>query len=328
MDTSNTASPVGAGAVPLPKWIGRFPFPPEEKRFTIIHRHDEISGFYGFEGHAVLVRRFLSLDQFSISEWTLTQGNFYEPAGLHNFGDELYYFVEGDPVAFAPATGETYQLHAGDALYIPQGTRHQIFGFNGKQIVAISIVAPRVWAIEDNMGTMIPPVAAPRFYRGGEVLPQEAASPAAQREEMSEARGRPSIDSLGCWPLEGKAARAARKIVPVRAGDQLPLIHGKAKHVLVSFIVSNDYMHVALLQIPVGGMSESETHESDEFVYALEGDLVMQVEEPGADPRNAAGTCHKLFQGEKCFLPARIPHKYFNYTTQPVRAMLILGPRL
>ena len=159
---------LGVQLVPIPAWIGKFPFPPEEKRFIVIHKEDELSGFYGFEGHQVALRRFVSLDQFTVSQWTLSPGNYYEPAGQHNYGDEIYYFLEGDPVAFAPETGETYQLHAGDALYIPQGTRHQIFSFNDQKVVAISIVAPRIWAAEDKMGTVIPSVKKPKFYQAGE----------------------------------------------------------------------------------------------------------------------------------------------------------------
>ncbi len=158
----------GVQRVPIPAWIGNFPFPPEKKRFVVIHKEDELSGFYGFEGHQVALRRFVSLDQFTVSHWTLNPGNYYEPAGQHNYGDEIYYFLEGDPVAFAPETGETYQLHAKDALYIPQGTRHQIFSFNEKKVVAISIVAPRIWAAEDKMGTVIPSVKKPRFYKAWE----------------------------------------------------------------------------------------------------------------------------------------------------------------
>ena len=71
--------------VPIPAWIGKFPFRPEEKRFIVIRRGDELSGFYGFEGHQVALRRFVSLDQFTVSQWTLTPGNYYEPAGQHNY---------------------------------------------------------------------------------------------------------------------------------------------------------------------------------------------------------------------------------------------------
>ena len=138
----------------------------------------------------------------------------------------------------------------------------------------------------------------------------------------------PNIDSLGRFPLEGKKARRAKRIIPVRAGEQLPLIHGRERHVLFSFIVSNDYINVALLQMPVGAISEVETHQGDELLYALEGDLVVQLEEVGAGEGSAVSLCHHIFQGEKCFIPGGTPHKYFNFTTRPVKAFVVIGPGL
>ena len=145
---------------------------------------------------------------------------------------------------------------------------------------------------------------------------------------MNQVLNVPNINSLGRWPVEGKKARQAKRIIPVRAVEQLPLIHGKERHVLFSFVVSNDYVNVALLEVPVGGISESETHKGDELVYVLEGDLVVQLEETGQDQRTAVSSCHHIFQGEKCFIPGGIPHKYFNFTTKPIKAFLVIGPGL
>jgi mannose-6-phosphate isomerase-like protein (cupin superfamily) len=138
----------------------------------------------------------------------------------------------------------------------------------------------------------------------------------------------PNLDSLGSWPMEGKKARPAKKIIPVRAEDQLPLIHGRERHVLFSFIVSNDYINIALLQVPVGGISEAEVHKGDELLYALEGDLVVQLEETGEKKGSAVSLCHHIFEGEKCFIPAGTPHKYFNFTTKPIKAFVVIGPGL
>jgi len=138
----------------------------------------------------------------------------------------------------------------------------------------------------------------------------------------------PNLDSLGRWPMEGKKARQGKKIIPVRAEDQLPLIHGREKHVLFSFVVSNDYINIALLEVPVGGISEAETHKGDELLYALEGDLVVQLEETGEKKGSAVSLCHHIFQGEKCFIPGGTPHKYFNFTTTPIKAFVVIGPGL
>lgn len=149
----------------IPNWIEKHPFPPEKKRAVLITKNMEISTLYGFQGTQVKSQIFVSTDKITFSDWTLPPGAQIEPPGLHNHGDEIYYFLEGDPIAFNPEKGEVYQLHAGDALLIPQGTRHQIFNFTNKKIRALSVVAPRIWA-EDAVGTRIPTVKKPKFYKG------------------------------------------------------------------------------------------------------------------------------------------------------------------
>ena len=151
----------------IPKWIGNHPFSPEEKKPVVITKDMELSTLYGFQGTQVESQIFVSTDKVTFSDWTLPPGGIIEPPGLHNYGDEVYYFIEGDPVAFNPEKGEVYQLHTGDALLIPRGTRHQIYNFTEKKIRAISVVAPRIW-VEDSVGIKIPPVEKPKYYKGAQ----------------------------------------------------------------------------------------------------------------------------------------------------------------
>ena len=150
---------------PIPEWIGNYPFSPKDKKVAVITKEMELSTLYGFEGFQVESQIFVSTDKITFSDWTLPPGARIEPPGMHNYGDEVYYFLEGDPIAFNPEKGETYQLHAGDTLLIPQGTRHQIFNFTKKKIRALSVVAPKIWA-EDKTGTRIPLIKKPKFYKG------------------------------------------------------------------------------------------------------------------------------------------------------------------
>ena len=124
----------------IPKWIGNHPFSPEEKKPVVITKDMELSTLYGFQGTQVESQIFVSTDKITFSDWTLPPGARIEPPGLHNYGDEVYYFLEGDPVAFNPEKGEAYQLHAGDTLLIPQGTRHQIYNFTEKSVLTISCI--------------------------------------------------------------------------------------------------------------------------------------------------------------------------------------------
>lgn len=150
----------------VPDWMGNWPFKPgEEKIPIVITREKELSTLYGFEGHQVCSEIYVSTDNFCFNEWTLPAGHYYSPAGLHP-GDEVYYVTEGDPTAFNAESGEVFQLHKGDALLIPRGTRHQIANFTKKIVKVIATNAPKTW-VEGEGGTDISEVKAPRFYKGG-----------------------------------------------------------------------------------------------------------------------------------------------------------------
>jgi len=148
----------------VPDWIGRVPFSPEQKRTVVVTKSMEVSTLYGYVGHQVESQIFVSTDKITLSDWTLPPGSYYAPPGLHLHGDELYYIVKGNPTAFNPETGETLQLREGDTLLIPRGTRHQIFNFTEQTIHALSVAAPILWA-DDGMGTEIPDIKEPKFYR-------------------------------------------------------------------------------------------------------------------------------------------------------------------
>lgn len=139
----------------------------------------------------------------------------------------------------------------------------------------------------------------------------------------------PNVDTLGKWPISGDEARKAKRLIPIRSCEQLPLIHGQRDHVLFSFIVSNDYMNVGILQIPPGKYSEVERHEGDEALYLLEGDLVIRlVDEEQPTENQALFDGQHVCQGEKCLIPEGQRHQYINFTDKMVRAFIAIGPRL
>ena len=151
----------------MPEWMGNWPFREgETKRPIVITREKELSTLYGYEGRQVCSEIYVSTDAFCFNEWTLPPGHYYAPAGLHP-GDEVYYVTEGDPTAFNSELGEVFQLHKGDTLLIPLGTRHQIANFTGKIVKIIATNAPKTW-VEEEGGTKIPKVRQPKFYKGGE----------------------------------------------------------------------------------------------------------------------------------------------------------------
>ncbi len=310
-------------APPIPAWIGNTPFPPGEKRVCKITGDKHVSFLYGFETMQVENQVFASTEMITVAEWILPPGSHYEPAGLHLHGDECYYLIEGEAVGFNAETGETFSFEKGDALLIPQGTRHQIYNMTNRRIVTVTSVAPRLWA-DDGMGTIIPQVEAPRFYKGPEQPTYREAPRAYSLPGLKR-----SLDSLGSWPAPGPELRKLKQLVIIRPQEQLCLLHGKERHVLFSFIVSNDYMHLALLTVPVSGVSEFETHGGDEVIDVLEGELCVRIS-ASADERtdDAAYPHYRLNLREKMLIPAGTRHQYLNFTNDVVRAYVAVAPEL
>jgi mannose-6-phosphate isomerase-like protein (cupin superfamily) len=308
----------------VPAWIGNTPFSPSEKRPCRITEDMEVSFLYGFEGTQVENRVFASTDRVFVGEWTLPPGSHYEPAGYHLHGDECYYLLEGDALAFNAETGETFAFHAGDAMLIPRKTRHQIFNMSTQRVVAVSSVAPTIWA-PDGMGTIIPQVESPRFYKS----PGEPAHRGALKKAFVPERLKRSVDSLGSWPAPGPALRELKQLLIIKPEDQLALIHGKERHVLFSFIVSNDYMHLALLKVPVAGVSEFETHGGDEVIDLLEGELCVRIRDSADERSDDATYPHfRLGAREKMIIPEGVEHQYMNFTNAAVTAFVAVAPRL
>ena len=307
----------------VPEWIGNTPFPPEKKRVCRITRDMYVGFLYGFETTQVENQVFACTDMIFMGEWTLPPGSHYEPPGYHLHGDECYYLLEGEATAFSPETGETFTFGKGDALIIPQCTRHQIFNMTDKRIVAIACVAPAIWA-DDGMGTIIPKVKTPRFYKGRDNPSGGSALPPYKLPDLKR-----NIDSIGIWPAPGPDLRKAKQLVVVKPLDQLALIHGKERHVLFSFVVSSDYMHLGVLTVPVAGVSEFETHQGDEVINVLEGELCMRISSSEEERSDDATYPHyKLSEGDKMFIPAGVRHQYMNFVNDPVKAYIAVAPRL
>jgi mannose-6-phosphate isomerase-like protein (cupin superfamily) len=317
------AKQAGKAAGGVPAWIGNTPFRPDEKRACKLTEEMHVGFLYGFETTQVENQVFASTDKVFMAEWILPPGGHYEPAGLHLHGDECYYLLEGEATAFNAETGETFVFRAGDAMLIPQCTRHQIYNVGAERVVAVACVAPKIWA-DDGMGTVVPQAASPRFYKG----PSEPTYGPPPSPYLLP-RLRRSLDSLGSWPAPGPELRKAKQLVIIRPEDQLALLHGKDRHVRFSFVVSNDYMHLAVLAVPVAGVSEFETHEGDEVVNVLEGELCVRISASADERSDDATYPHvRLNRREKMLIPAGTRHQYLNFTNGVVKAYVAVAPRL
>ncbi|MFQ6066999.1 MAG: cupin domain-containing protein [bacterium] len=139
-----------------------------------------------------------------------------------------------------------------------------------------------------------------------------------------------NVDYLRKWPVDGAKSRREKRLVVIKQDNHLHLIHGQKRHVLVSIIVSNDYLSAGLLTIPVGGYSEMEIHSGDETLYALEGDLTVRTigSEEKEDEKSATHMSHLVEQGEKMLIPEGTRHQYLNFTNAPLRMFFAVAPKL
>jgi mannose-6-phosphate isomerase-like protein (cupin superfamily) len=307
----------------VPHWIGNTPFPPDQKRACKITEDMYTQFLYGFETTQVENQVFASTDRIFMAEFTLPPGSHYEPAGYHLHGDECYYLLEGDAVAFNAETGETFSFGTGDAMLIPQCTRHQLFNMYDRRIVVIACVAPLIWA-DDGMGTIIPQVEQPRFLKGPQEPSYGKPVPAYTLPKIKR-----SIDSIGNWPAPGPDLRKAKQLIIIRPEDQLQILHGRERHVLFSFVVSNDYMHLCVLTVPTASVSEFETHQGDEVINVLEGEFCVRISSTEGERTDDATYPHiKIGKRERMFIPAGVRHQYLNFTNSPVKAYLAIAPML
>lgn len=141
---------------------------------------------------------------------------------------------------------------------------------------------------------------------------------------------RANIDYLGKWPADGAKLRKEKRLVAIGQDNHLHLIHGQERHVLISMIVSNDFINVGLIAIPVGGYSEMESHPGDETLCALEGNLTVRTigPEEKEDRKSASYMSHQIYQGEKMLIPEGTRHQYINFTEHPVKAFFAVAPQL
>ncbi|NJD04736.1 MAG: hypothetical protein FIA99_19530, partial [Ruminiclostridium sp.] len=84
-------------------------------------------------------------------------------------------------------------------------------------------------------------------------------------------------NELKYWPQPGKLLREKKQLTVIRKNERMHVIHGEKRHMLLSFIVRNDYMNIAIMTLPKGVYSEWEVHEGDEVVVVLKGSLSIRI---------------------------------------------------
>ena len=136
-----------------------------------------------------------------------------------------------------------------------------------------------------------------------------------------------TLDRLGKWPIPGKQAREQKRLFVIKPTETLDVIHGKENHILVSFAVSNDFIHFGSMTIPAGVLSDPEVHGGDEVFYVLQGSVSVLI--PLADEAESVSKSrYEVKQEQRFLIPEGVPHRYLNTTVGQARTIFGIAPGL
>ena len=130
--------------------IARWPIEGKEARkkpvkFYHIPRSKMLRTIYG-QKHPIAYAFYVSNDLVHMGEFIIPSGGegcrASEPES--HKGDEALYVKEGPITVFLPDTHETFQVHPGEAMYIPEGIKHQYINYTEKVVKGIFAIAPKL----------------------------------------------------------------------------------------------------------------------------------------------------------------------------------------
>ena len=150
--------------IPVPEWVGRHPFPPDEKKPTLLTKETSIPRVYGKRPHQIATYLHVSTDKITCAEFSVAPGARFEPPDIHS-GDEVYYILKGEAATLNVETGQVHIVKQGEMLLIPKGTWHQTYNFTEKTVTILCFFAPTIWS-DDDRGISIEFLEKPVLYKG------------------------------------------------------------------------------------------------------------------------------------------------------------------
>jgi quercetin dioxygenase-like cupin family protein len=239
-------------------------------------------------------------DWIYISTEEVSQIVFGMPVGGH-FGhsddfkdvydsDIIWRVLSGVLVVVNPETGEVHRASTDESLFFHGDIWHYGYSYGSEPVRVLEFSAPS--AIQSvRHAVKKPPIENPRYTQ----------------DEL-----------LGRWPEARQEAESASTVRILREDDVLWRLEGERKHVLVGHLISTPYLTVGELHLLPGQQSDVFTHAGIKTLYVLDGRLNVQLpsEESWIETDVADGV----------YLPAETPHRFLNFTTDPVRALFQIVP--
>lgn len=217
------------------------------------------------------------------------------PLHIHHREDELFYVLAGELVV---QLGEDrFILPAGQAAFLPRGVPHTFINAGPKMARILAVVTPG---------------GVERFFAEVEPL-ATAAEP--DLEAVLAAAGRYGIEAVGppLAELPGVDEAAPRR----RPAEVLDYPTGETVGLLVTGSETGGRLAFLEGYFPPGSGTSLHRHTGeDEIIFVIDGTLTCRLDEETGE----AGP------GSAVYLPRGKYHQTMNESTEPVRALALIGP--
>ena len=251
---------------------------------------------------------YVSTDEFTTSNYDVAPGSRFDPPDYHA-GDEVYIVLEGTLTMLNTISGQVVEVHEGEGLLMPMGALHVGYNFTQTKTRTMAYLAPKIFA---DQGFPTDTVGQYNVFnaKGDKKFESFAKHPGTNFAG--------NIGDLGAWPVDGASARVFPQMFHyVPESKKLLVINGQTDPVLMKFVVSNDFLHVAEVIIPTGGtgarMTEPCAHEGDCTYYVDKGTLSIYILETGES--------YQIHDGEVMFIPKNTSYQLFNYENETLKAL-------
>jgi mannose-6-phosphate isomerase-like protein (cupin superfamily) len=135
-------------------------------------------------------------------------------------------------------------------------------------------------------------------------------------------------DYLGNWPLEAEKAKKEKEILVITPEKSLKVIHGKEQKNRISFFVSNDRVHVGILTLNKGRLTDPEVHKGDEALWAIKGNIQVKIFKEGENEKAVFTEVFMVRETEKFLIPEGYKHQYFNLSAGTSEILFVIAPEL
>jgi quercetin dioxygenase-like cupin family protein len=209
--------------------------------------------------------------------------------------DELLHVLSGEMVIANPETGEIHRVHAGQSVIFGRDTWHHAFAYGTEPLRVLELFAPP---------------------------PSQGTSGAYARTKPYLTASRYTQDQwLGRWPAARPETRQADTIRVIRDDDILWRLEGRERQTLVGLLLATTQITAGIIHLLPGQYSDPEWHGGDEGLYLQAGSLNIRL------PEHQGRRWFELHAGDGFFIPAGVPHQYYNISDRPVDAIFGVAPQ-